>query len=178
MLAKLLTQVADVKTQLTTLPPPGMSPAGGNEPSESGEGFGESFFTNAYNDLNRGSYDLAKAQFEDFLRYSASSPRAAEAQYYLGQIAYTQGDFGAALSAFDLVLERYPVGFITPEAQYKKALSLIRLGRAADARRELETLVARFPNSSVSENARGMLQEMGGNAGVGDPAAKPSPFRP
>ena len=34
------------------------------------------------------------------------------------------GDFEKAVSEFDLVIERYPVGSITPEAHFKKAMSL------------------------------------------------------
>jgi TolA-binding protein len=173
MLAKLTTEVADIKTQLTTLPPPTMA-APGEEGDQSGA-FGDSFLTNAINDFNRGSYDLAKAQFEDFLLYSATSPRAAEAQYYLGLIPYNQGDYEAAIPEFDKVVEQHSSSFFGPEAQYKKAVSLQRLGRTMESQRELESLVARFPNAQITENARGMLEQL---QAPGAAAAKPSPLRP
>jgi len=174
MLAKLTTEVADIKTQLTTLPPPSMAPAGGE--GEDTGAFGDSFLTNAINDFNRGSYDLAKAQFEDFLRYSGASPRAAEAQYYLGLIPYNQGDYEAAIPEFDQVIEQHASSFFGPEAQFKKAVSLERLGRTMDAQRELDSLIARFPNAQITENARGMLEQL--QAPGGAAAAKPSPLRP
>lgn len=174
MLAKLTTEVADIKTQLTTLPPPSMAAPGAEGDPNSGA-FGDSFLTNAINDFNRGSYDLAKAQFEDFLQYSAASPRAAEAQYYLGLIPYNQGDYEAAIPEFDKVVEQYSSSFFGPEAQYKKAVSLERLGRTAEAQRELDSLIARFPNAQIAENARGMREQLQDGGGA---AGKPSPLRP
>ena len=177
MLAKLTTEVADIKTQLTTLPPPTMTVPGA-EGEDSTGAFGESFLTNAVNDFNRGSYDLAKAQFEDFLKYSPTSPRAAEAQYYLGQISYNQGDYETAIREFDIVVERYAASFFGAQAQYKKAVALERLGRTMEAQRELDSLIARYPNASVAENARGMLEQLQGGGSAAGPAAKPSPLRP
>ena len=176
MLAKLTTEVADIKTQINTLPPPSMGMPGG-EGLEGGDTFGESFLTNAVNDFNRGSYDLAKAQFDDFLKYSPNSPRAAEAQYYLGQIAYNQNDYETAIRELDVVIERYSASFFGAQAQYKKAVALERLGRTMEAARELDSLIARYPNASVTENARGMLEQLQGSA-AGGPAGKPSPLRP
>jgi tol-pal system protein YbgF len=176
MLAKLTTQVADIKTQLTTLPPPSMG-APGAEGGEPGA-FGDSFLTNAVNDFNRGSYDLAKAQFEDFLKYSPTSPQAAEAQYHLGLIAYNQGDYDTAIRNFDIVIERYATSFFGPEAQFKKAVSLERLGRTMEAQRELDSLIARYPNAQITENAKGMLEQLRNGGTGGGAAGKPSPLRP
>ncbi|MEZ5362773.1 MAG: tetratricopeptide repeat protein [Bryobacterales bacterium] len=132
MLLKLTTEVADIKTQLTTLPPPSMG-----APGETGgdTGLGDNFLSNAVGDFNRGSYDLAKAQFEDFLKFSPNSPQAAEAQYYLAQIAYNQNDYETAIRQFDVVIQRYPGSFFGPEAQFKKAAALERLGRTMEAQR-------------------------------------------
>ncbi|MCB1022267.1 MAG: tetratricopeptide repeat protein, partial [Acidobacteria bacterium] len=157
MLLKLTTEVADIKTQLTTLPPPSMGAPGegGGDP-----GLGDNFLSNAVGDFNRGSYDLAKAQFEDFLKFSPQSPQAAEAQYYLAQIAYNQNDYDTAIRQFDVVIQRYPGSFFGPEAQFKKAAALERLGRTMEAQRELDSLIGRYPNAPVTENARGLLQQL------------------
>ncbi len=176
MLTKLMQEVADVKDSMTTLPPPGYGAPGaeGGMPQDSGDGL----FTSGFTDYSRGNYDLAKAEFSDFLQYYPSSSRASEAQYYLGAIAYEQGDLDGAVREFNLVLERYPVGHITPDAQYKKAMALEKLGMANAAVQELQALVGKFPNSSVTENARGAIDRIQGGGLAGDPGAKPSPLRP
>jgi tol-pal system protein YbgF len=171
MLGRLMQEVSDVKTQLTTLPPPTYPGAPGEEDPNVSDSFGETFFTGAVNDYNRGNYELAKAQFMDFLRYSGDSARAPEAQYYLGAVAYDSGDFEDAVRQFDLVLEKYPVGVITADALYKKAMALMKLDRRAEAMVEFQAVVERFPSSSVAPNASDRLDELksGGN--------KPSPLR-
>ena len=177
MLTRLMQEVADVKDTMTTLPPPGYGAPGG----EQGGGMdnGDVLFTSGFTDYSRGNYDLAKAQFTDFLNLYSPSSRSAEAQYYLGAIAYEQGDMEGAIREFDLVQERYPAGYITPDALYKKALALEKLGRGPAAVQELQSLLSRFPNSSISENARGAMERIQGGGGLaGDPGLKPSPLRP
>ncbi len=169
MITKLQREVADIKTHLTTLPPPSAGGEGGAL-----EDSGDSLFDGAFTDYNRGDYDISKAQFTDFLRYYGESSKAVEAQYFLGAIAYNQGEFEAAIQEFDLVLERFPAGYVSAEAQYKKAMALEKLGRGDEARVELQALLDRFPNSSVADNARGMLDRLRADAGAAD---KPSPLR-
>lgn len=168
MLTRLQRDVDDIKTTLTTLPPPG---AFGSETGGTGSALGEEFFIQAQSDFNRGNYDLAKAQFDDFLRLSAGSSRAPEAQYYLGAIAYNNGQYEDAAKQFDLVLERYPVGLISSEALFKKAMALQKLGRTQESVSVFRSVVERFPNSSVSSNAQGMLDELAAGG------SKPSPLR-
>ena len=108
---------------------------------------------------------------DDYLRMYPTGSSADEAQYYLGAIAYNQGQYEQAVVEFDLVLERYPVGSITPEAQFKKAMALDKLGRTDEARQELQSIVDRFPNSTIRDNAEGLLERMRADAG------KPSPIR-
>ena len=168
MITRLQREVEDIKTTLTTLPPPGSY---GAPEGETGGSLGEDFFSQAQADFNRGNYDLAKAQFDDFLRLSAGSGRAPEAQYYLGAIAYNQGNFEEAANQFDLVLERYPVGLISADALFKKAMSLQKLERTQEATNEFQAVIERFPNSSVASNAQGMLDEIAAGG------SKPSPIR-
>ncbi|MBI1355804.1 MAG: tetratricopeptide repeat protein [Acidobacteria bacterium] len=178
MLTRLMQEVSDLKTHMTTLPPPGFGATPGAEGAAAPEDSGDGLFTSGFTDYSRGNYDLAKAELTDFLRYYSASSRASEAQYYLGAIAYEQGDLEGAVKEFNLVLERYPVGHITPDAQYKKGVALEKLGRRDAAIQEYQALLTRFPNASVSENARGAIERLQGGGLAGDPGSKPSPLRP
>ncbi len=170
MITKLQREVDDIKTHLTTLPPPGMGgPGADGMMSEDG---GDSIFTGGFTDYNRGEYEIAEAQFNDYLRMYPTGSSADEAQYYLGAIAYNQGQYEQAVAEFDLVLERYPVGSITPEAQFKKAMSLEKLGRADEARQELQSIVDRRVCRSELWDAEGLLERLRADAG-----GKPSPIR-
>ncbi|MDA1314547.1 MAG: tetratricopeptide repeat protein [Acidobacteria bacterium] len=170
-MSRLEQQVDDIKNHLTTLPPPSSD---GGQPAEQGAADLSSagtLFDTALGDFHRGNYELSKIQFDDYLRDYGSSLRAVEAQYYLGAIAYSGDDFLEAIRNFDLVLERYQVASITPDAQYKKALSLMKLNRLDEASAELRSLIQRFPNSTVAPNAEAQLEELRSFAD------KPSPTR-
>ncbi len=169
-MSRLEQQVDDVKNHLTTLPPPsfdGEQPPGEvTDLSSAGP-----LFDAALGDFHRGNYELSKIQFDDYLRDYGSSLRAIEAQYYLGAIAYSGDDYIEAIRNFDLVLERYQIATITPDAQYKKALSLMKLNRLDEAGTELRSLIEKFPNSTVAPNAEAQLEELRSFAD------KPSPTR-
>ncbi len=170
MVTRLQREVDDIKNALTTLPPPGACSPGQTGAAGEGPVVDEGLFTQAVSDFNRGNYDLAKAQFSDFLQYSAESARAPEAQYFLGAIAYNQGAFQDAVTQFDLVLERYPTGVISADAQFKKGMALAKLGQNEAATAEFQKVIDQFPNSTVAPNAQGMLEQMRGGG-------KPSPLR-
>jgi TolA-binding protein len=157
-LSRVQQDVEDIKSHLTTLPPPsfeGDETASAVDPSSA-----STLFDAALGDFHRGNYELSKVQFNDYLRDYGRSLRAVEAQYYLGAIAYSEQDYLEATRNFDLVLERYQVASITPDAQYKKAMSLMKLNRLDEAGAELQSLVERFPNSTVTPNAEAQLEEL------------------
>ena len=163
-ITKVQQEVADIKNHLTTLPPPGSPDEGalmsGNPPPVPSVGASERLFNAALMDFNRGNYELARQEFQDYLRDHGQSVRAAEAQYHLGALAYQQGHFEDAIRNFDLVLERYPEGTITPDAQYKKGMSLMKLNRLNEAAAEFRSVVQRYPYSNIAPNAEAQLQEL------------------
>jgi tol-pal system protein YbgF len=166
-------QVGDIKTQVTTLPPPsfGSEPGAGAEGSAAtGATSAETLFNSAFADYTRGNYDLAREQFDQYLRLYSNTVRAPEAQYYIGAIAYQNSQYDEALRHFDMVLERYPVGVISADAQFKKGMALLKLERPQDAGREFQAVIDRYPNSNVAPAAQGQIDQLQG-------AGKPSPLR-
>ena len=163
-MGKVQQQVEDIKNQVSTLPPPSMQ---GME----GEGLrgtsAETLFNSALTDYHRGTYESAEPQFQDYLKLYASTVRAAEAQYYLGAMAYQQENFENSVSHFDRVLERYPIGLISADAQFKKGLALLKLAKTAEAAKEFESVVEKFPNSNVAPAAEGQLLQLKGGSPAG-----------
>jgi tol-pal system protein YbgF len=167
-------QVGDIKTQVTTLPAPsfGATPApDGNAAATTGATSSETLFNSAFADYTRGNYDLAREQFDQYLRLYPNTVRAPEAQYYVGAIGYQNGQYDESVRHFDMVLERYPVGVISADAQFKKGMALLKLNRSEDAAREFKAVVERYPNSNIAPAAQGQLDQLQGAAG------KPSPLR-
>ncbi|MBI3666027.1 MAG: tol-pal system protein YbgF [Acidobacteria bacterium] len=164
-LSKLQQQVLDIKNIVSTAPPPAAAPTG-TTPGQPGAPpvSAETLFNNALRDYQSGNFNLAGPQFNDYVRYFPSSERAADAQYYLGEIFYQQEQFDQAVAAFDQVLERYPEGKRTPDAQYKKGLSLLKQGKRNEAAREFREVIRKFPRSPAATQAAESLKGLGASA--------------
>jgi len=130
---------------LSTTPPPSA-----NTLYESGLG-----------DIRSGKLELARSEFQDYLKYYGTTDLASNAQFYLGEIAYSQKNYDQALSEYEKVLANYPKSFKLAPAQLKKAMSLIQLGQKTAAVRELREVVKRYPGTEEDRLARAKLKELG-----------------
>lgn len=124
-------------------------------------------YNNALRDFTAARYPLSGQEFADYLKYYPGNDKAGNAQFYLGDIAYKQGDYAQAVREYDKVLEQYPGNNKSAAAQLKKGYALAELGQKDAAVRELQNLVARYPHSPEATQARERLRKLGA------PAARP-----
>jgi len=121
----------------------------------------DTLYSNGLRDITSGKYDLARSEFEDYLKYYADTDLASNAQFYLGEIFYKQKQYVDAVAAYDKVLTAYPKSFKLGPARLRKGLALIELGQKTAGVRELREVVKRFPGSDEDRLARGKLKELG-----------------
>jgi tol-pal system protein YbgF len=133
---------------------PGGSPVG-SAPSA------DTLYSNGLRDITSGKYDLARTEFQDYLRFYGKTDLAANAQFYLGEIAYAQKNYDLAVTEYDKVLTGYADSFKAPPARLKKALANIELGQKATGVRELREIVKKYPGTEEDRRARAKLKEMG-----------------
>lgn len=114
-------------------------------------------YDQAAQDLTQGRYGLALQNFREFLRRFPAVELSDNAQYGIGECFFAQSVFDSAETEYKKVEAAYPQGDKVPAALYKLALSQDRLGRADVAKRTLENLVKRFPNSGEAQLARERL---------------------
>jgi TolA-binding protein len=114
-LAKISKQLDDMQQggQNLVAPQPGGGVAPGAPPAAAGGASPSApppdvLYNNALRDYNSGKYDLSSQEFGDYLKYYSSEKYAGDAQYYLADIEYRQGNFDAAVKDYDKVLEQYP----------------------------------------------------------------------
>jgi tol-pal system protein YbgF len=144
-------------------PTPGGAPgpaAGGPPPASA-----DVLYSNGLRDINGKHYDLATQEFQDYLRYYGDTDLASNAQFYLGEVAYSQGQFQPALDAYNKVIENYPKSFKTASARMKKGFCLAELGQKASAVRELRAVVRLYPGTDEAKRSAAKLKEMGATAG-------------
>src|SRR5579859_6360884 len=140
-------------------------PAGGM-PTSGGAGAGpapsaDTLYSNGLRDITSGKYDLARQEFQDYLKYYGDTDLASNAQFYLGEIAYSQKNYDQAVSEYDHVLTNYPKSFKLAPAHLKKGMALIELGQKTAGVRELRDVVKRFPGTEEERRARAKLKELG-----------------
>lgn len=111
----------------------------------------------AYKDVTRGSYSLAVSGFQEFLRLFPQNPLSDNAQYWLGECAYTQNDLPRAIDEFQKVVKTYPDGDKVAAAMLKLGYCSLRLNDNAQARRIFDDLIKRFPNTEEARSAKQKL---------------------
>jgi tol-pal system protein YbgF len=159
-------------------PPPGAaslsgasSPAGGPGPSGSNSSGGsgaplapvsaDTLYQNALRDYTGGKYDLSQQEFSDYIKNFPSNDLASNSQFYLGEIAYSQNDFKAAIAAYDVVLQNYPKSFKLAASLLKRGMAELELDMKAAGVRDLRDVIRRFPGSDEARRAQAKLREIG-----------------
>ncbi len=121
----------------------------------------DTLYSNGLRDITSGKYDLARSEFEDYLKYYSETDLASNAQFYLGEIFYKQKQYVDAVAAYDKVLSNYPKSFKLGPARLRKGMALLELGQKNGGVRELREVIKRFPGSDEDRLARAKLKELG-----------------
>ena len=130
-------------------------------PAASAAPSADTLYSNGLRDITSGKYDLARSEFQDYLKYYGDTDLASNAQFYLGEIAYSQKQYSNAVSEYEKVLTAYPKSFKLAPARLKKGMALIELGQKTSGIRELREVVKRYPGTEEERRARSKLKEMG-----------------
>jgi tol-pal system protein YbgF len=121
----------------------------------------DTLYSNGLRDITSGKYDLARSEFQDYLKYYGDTDLASNAQFYLGEIAYSQRQYSQAVAEYDKVLTNYPKSFKLAPARLKKGMALIELGQKSSGVKELREVVKRYPGTEEERRARARLKELG-----------------
>jgi len=121
----------------------------------------DTLYQNALRDYTSGKYDLARQEFSDYIKNFPSNDLASNSQFYLGEIAYAQGDFKGAVGAYNAVLVNYPRSFKLAASELKKGMAELEGGERAAGIRDLRSVESRFPGSDEARRAHAKLREIG-----------------
>lgn len=173
----MLKQIQQAQQTIQTAPAPAPAPGGMTAPGQPAPGGDaatppaaaapsnslppQQLFQNGLSDYVSGSYPLAKDEFRQYLANYPDAGHDAEAAYYLGDIYSKERDYKKAIEQFDTVIDHYPKHQLTPGAHLKKGYALLAMGSRTAGVRELRTLIARYPTSQESKQAREQLRVLG-----------------
>lgn len=103
-------------------------------------------------------YKDALAAFENFLKAHPTDGLAPSAQYWLGNSHYALRDCKKAIDAQKLVASQWPDSPKVPDALLAIATCQQDLGDTKSARKSLEAIVGKYPDSQAATKARQRLK--------------------
>src|SRR3954462_15139530 len=118
-------------------------------------------YNNALRDYNAAKYQLAQQEFADYVKFYGNTDLAGNAQFYIADIEYRQGNYQQAVVEYDKVLEQYPGGNKAAAAQLKKGYALLEIGQKDAGVKELQSLTARCPPAPEAAQAKDRLRKAG-----------------
>jgi TolA-binding protein len=159
-------KLSDISSAIRTLstPPVAPPPAAGQTAAPSGPPPGiseEALYQNAFHDYSGGNFPLAMDEFAKYLQYFPDkTDHAAAAQYYIGYMYYNAKMYDDAIKAFSAVLD-FPENSRTSEAQYYKAVCLMKNDEKSEAGAEFKAFLKKYPASEHASQAHANLRALG-----------------
>lgn len=105
----------------------------------------KALFDQAYAAYSRREYSAAEAYFQQFMDQYPKDAMAGGAQYWLGETAFSSGEYRKAADRFLKTFTNFPNNERAPEALLKLAISLRRLGENSAACDSFAELQRRYP---------------------------------
>jgi tol-pal system protein YbgF len=123
------------------------------------------FFALAQEQEGAGEKGVAKQLYDEYTKKWPTDPRAADAWFRLGEIAYGEKRYREAVLAYGRVAQDFPRSDKAPDALYRTAEAMTALGLKDDARVIYEDVGARYPKSTAAKKANARLAELGSKGG-------------
>ena len=120
----------------------------------------EALYNEAQNLFIAGRLPESAEQFTDFVERYPRHSLADNAQYWIGEVYYSQKDYQKAAIEFKKVIDNYPNENKAPDALLKAGFSYIELNNNEKAIEALKMVVEQYPASEAAAKAKVKLQEL------------------
>ncbi|MCM5556786.1 tol-pal system protein YbgF [Pleomorphomonas sp. JP5] len=104
-------------------------------------------YDRAYSSIVSGDYAAAETGFKKFLTDFPGDPRAADAQYWLGESYYSRKQYRDAATSYLATYKNHPTSQKAPDSLFKLGLSLEGLGETSAACATYGELTKKFPKA-------------------------------
>ncbi len=148
-LTELSQQLADVKTQKTSVSSP---------PNQDSElpvvsGTAKEAYQAAYALVKQQKFDQAITAYQGFIKNYPDSSLLPNAYYWLGELYMVKNLTQEAERVFRTVIESYPKSRKVPDASYKLGLVFARYGQMDKAKAQMNEVKSKFPKTTASKLA-------------------------
>lgn len=118
----------------------------------------ENIYKKAYTLFEKRSFSESHEIFNHFLQRFPNHLLSDNAQYWIGEVFYSQRDFRRAITEFSKVLDIFPKGNKAPDALFKMSLSYEALQDEDAHINTLKRLIAIYPTSNIALKAQEKLK--------------------
>jgi len=115
-------------------------------------------YNSAFTHYKTGLYGKAILEFEEFVSRFPEHNLADNAQYWIGEVYYSQKDYNRSLHEFQKVLDLYPLGNKVPDAMLKIGFSYKELHEYSKSLNQFQKVIERFPDSDAAIKAREQME--------------------
>jgi tol-pal system protein YbgF len=120
----------------------------------------DSVYEHAYQEFQQGQYENALASFRSFLKQYPDSTLVPNAHFWIAESYVKKRDYQRSLNAYEEVIQNHPRSGKASIALYRKALVLLELNDRPAAKTALKKLIADYPKSEESKQARTKLASL------------------
>lgn len=148
---------SEINDRLKRLEPQNIEVEGIKGSSQPGE---KELYDQALKEFREGSPSEAEALLTQFVLKYPSSPYWPVAQYWLSASKYASRDYKGSINVANVLLKRYPEHARAPEAMLNIANCQLESNQKSEARKTLDALIKKFPESKSADTARSTLSKL------------------
>lgn len=120
----------------------------------------QQIYKDAYTLLRNKQYSQAIPAMKNYIDLYPAGQFTENAHYWLGELYLLQGDSGAARNEFTQIVTKFPSSVKVPDAMLKLGTISAEGNQWAEAKKQFNNIVARYPESSAAKLAEQRLQQI------------------
>ncbi len=117
-------------------------------------------YQEALKTLETGKTQEAREKFQAFLKKFPGSDLADNAQFWIAESYYKEGNYEDAILAYETLIKKYPESNKVAGAMLKQAYAFLELKDTSTSKVILSRLIERFPDSKEAELAKKKLESL------------------
>lgn len=120
----------------------------------------EGLFTEAQKKFDARQWNDARRMFDAFVNRYATDPRAARAQFSIGDSYFQEGKYANAIGALTKVIDNFPKSEEVESAMFTNGQSFFKLKYCSEAKTYLQELIRRYPKTKYKTEANDKIKEI------------------
>jgi tol-pal system protein YbgF len=117
-------------------------------------------YQQAYDEMRAKQYNKARDSFKSVVEKYPQGRYAHIAQYWVAESSYAQQNYKQAITDYQHLLDAYPVSPKKAEAELKQAFSYYELGDKQTARKTIDQLLLKYPDTTEAAQAKRLLKKL------------------